>query len=206
MTVKPGKHLGAILGGLILLSLLLNACTNLQSMLAQNTKSRSVFLPPTAGSPARPIQAPGQPLSDSQAPNSSEDQALRQTAPPGPTATPVCTNSLTFIQDITVPDGSLFPPGEPMDKRWLVENSGTCNWEAGYRLKLVAGQALGARKEQALYPARSGTQATIRILFTAPDDPGTYSSAWQAYDPNGDPFGDPFFIEIAVQPSALDVP
>ncbi len=27
---------------------------------------------------------------------------------------------------------------------------------------------------------------------------GTYRSAWQAYDPDGLPFGDPFFIEIEV--------
>ncbi len=32
----------------------------------------------------------------------------------------------------------------------------------------------------------------IRIIFTAPADPGTYRSAWQAYNPKGEPFGEAF--------------
>jgi hypothetical protein len=81
----------------------------------------------------------------------------------------------------------------------LVQNSGTCNWDDRYRLKFVSGSELGAPVEQTLYPARSGTEATIRILFTAPAEPGTYQSAWQAYDPQGQPFGDPVFIQIIIE-------
>ena len=61
-----------------------------------------------------------------------------------------------------------------------------------------AGLPLGAPESMPLYPARAGTTATIRVLFTAPQEPGTYRSAWQAYDALGDPFGDPIFIEIQV--------
>jgi hypothetical protein len=60
------------------------------------------------------------------------------------------------------------------------------------------GNALGAVEEQALYPARAGTQAVIRILFQAPDEPGVYRSAWEAVDPEGNAFGDPIYIEIQV--------
>jgi hypothetical protein len=103
------------------------------------------------------------------------------------------------LEDLTVPDGSLVTPGSTLDKRWRVENSGTCNWDEKYRLKLVSGLEMGAQTEQALYPARSGTQAVLRIIFTAPEEPGPYRSAWQAYDPHGEPFGDPIFIEVIVQ-------
>ena len=58
---------------------------------------------------------------------------------------------------------------------------------------------MGATTEQALYPARAGAQATIRISFTAPGEPGTYTTAWQAVDPNGEPFGDAVFMEIVVE-------
>jgi hypothetical protein len=88
--------------------------------------------------------------------------------------------------------------GTALDKRWQVRNSGTCNWDLGYRVKLIAGPAMAAPIEQTLYPARSGSEATLRILYTAPTEPGTYRSAWQAYDPQGEPFGDPFFIEVIV--------
>jgi hypothetical protein len=49
-----------------------------------------------------------------------------------------------------------------------------------------------------LYPAKSGTQATIQIVFTAPFTDGVYESAWQAFDPQGNPFGDPIYIRVTV--------
>jgi Ig-like domain from next to BRCA1 gene len=117
-----------------------------------------------------------------------------------PTVNPAdCTNNLTFLEDLTIPDNMFATFGLVLDKQWLVENSGTCNWNSAYRLRNVGGAALGAPEEIALYPARAGTQASIRILFTAPFDEGVYESAWQAIDANGNPFGDPIYIRIAVQ-------
>ncbi len=113
--------------------------------------------------------------------------------------TPSCLNDLLFLDDLTVPDGTLVLPETLMDKRWSVENTGSCNWDQHFSLKLVAGSEMGARVKQALYPARSGTQATIRILFSAPPEPGTYRSAWQAFSPQDEAFGDPIFIEIVVE-------
>ena len=115
-----------------------------------------------------------------------------------PTPTP-CTNSLTFDNDITIPDNTPFNPGQSIDKQWLVTNSGTCDWDSRYRLKLINGPAMGAATEQTLYPARAGAQATLRIIFTAPSDTGTYISTWQAFGPNGEAFGDTIYIQIVVQ-------
>ena len=117
-----------------------------------------------------------------------------------PTINPAeCTNDLTFLEDLTIPDNMFATFGLTLDKQWLVENSGTCNWNSAYRLRNIGGAALGASEEIALYPARAGTQATLRILFTAPFAEGVYESAWQAIDANGSPFGDPIYIRIAVQ-------
>lgn len=115
------------------------------------------------------------------------------------TPTPSCTDALVFVADVTLPDGSVVAPGERLDKRWLVKNSGTCNWTEAYTLKLVSGLPLDDVTTQALYPARGGNEAVIRMVFVAPVDPGTYRSAWQAYNPQAQAFGDPFFMEIVVQ-------
>jgi len=117
---------------------------------------------------------------------------------PAPTVAPECHNGLFFIEDLTIPDGTQVAPGTMLDKRWRVQNTGTCNWDERYRLKEIAGPEMEAVPEQRLYPARSGSETTIRIQFTAPDEAGTYRSAWQAYDPEDRPFGDPFFIEVVV--------
>jgi len=117
---------------------------------------------------------------------------------PFPVSTPACTDNLTFLEDLSLPDGTVVKPGAPLDKRWLVENRGSCNWDEKYRLKFMSGAELSAPLDQALYPARSASTATIRIIFTAPSEPGTYQSAWQAYNPQGEPFGDPVFMQVTV--------
>jgi len=110
-----------------------------------------------------------------------------------------CSNNLTFVDDLTIPDDTAIGFGTTFDKQWLVENSGTCHWNASYRLKHVGGGALGTSEEVALYPARAGTQATLQILFTAPFAEGVYESSWQAIDPQGNSFGDPIFLRVVVQ-------
>jgi hypothetical protein len=111
-----------------------------------------------------------------------------------------CSNNLTYVSDLTIPDNTSITYGSTIDKQWIVENSGSCHWNSNYRLKHIGGAVLGAPEEIALYPARAGTQATIQILFTAPFTDGEYESAWQAYDPNGRPFGDPVYMTIVVTP------
>ena len=111
-----------------------------------------------------------------------------------------CVNNLTFIEDITIPDNSFVSFGIFIDKQWLIENSGTCNWNSAYRLRHTGGALLGAETEIALFPARSGTQITIQIIFTAPFEEGVYETAWQAFDPNGFPFGDPIYMRILATP------
>jgi hypothetical protein len=117
-----------------------------------------------------------------------------------PTLTGPCSNNLTFVEDVTIPDGTTISVGASMDKQWRVQNSGTCNWDSAYRLKWIGGEKFGAAEEQSLFPARAGTQATLRIIFTAPTVEGTYESAWQAYAPDGSAFGDPIFMKITVIP------
>ncbi len=111
-----------------------------------------------------------------------------------------CTNDLSFVQDVTVPDGTSVAPGELVDKEWLVTNAGSCDWSAAYRVKNISGDTMSAPAEQALFPARAGTQATLRILFHAPADAGNYSTAWQAFAPDGTAFGEAIYMQINVTP------
>ncbi|MFN8383394.1 MAG: NBR1-Ig-like domain-containing protein [Anaerolineales bacterium] len=150
------------------------------------------FRPPTAAPPVQPL------------PTTTPIPSLFTPIPtPTVTVTPTvgpCSDNLSFLDDVTVDDGTSFLPNASIDKKWLVQNSGTCNWDDAYRLKWVGGDPMGAVQEQSLYPARAGTQATLRVTFTAPAESGSYESAWQAVDPNGNFFGDLIFIKIVVAP------
>lgn len=111
-----------------------------------------------------------------------------------------CTNNLSYIEDVNIPDGSEVLPGVPLIKQWKVKNSGDCNWNDQYHLKFINGTEMGAEPEQALYPARTDSEAIITLRFTSPPEAGTYYSTWQAHDPTGLPFGDPIYIEFVVNP------
>jgi hypothetical protein len=158
----------------------------------------------TAQSAPTPFRPPTQPVPTQILSTTTPIPAL-YTPVPTPTVTATstagpCTDNLKFIEDVTIPDGTSISVGATIDKQWLVKNSGTCNWDAAYRLKWIGGDPLGAKQEQTLYPARAGTQVTLNIAFTAPAVEGTYESQWQAYAPDGSAFGDPVFMKIVVSP------
>lgn len=169
---------------LVLSALLLYGCGGKESV---PSSEQDIFIPPTLS------QSELQRLfSESDAAPTLTDEPIR------PTPTPTCFNGLRFLSDLTIPDGTLVEPGETLDKRWEVENSGTCNWDDRYRVGLIAGPGMGVPVQQTLVPALAGTQTMIRMVFIAPKEEGNYRSAWQAYDPDGNAFGDPFFIDVIV--------
>lgn len=171
------------------LVLFINACTP--------QPTAPPFIPPQSGPLATSTVAaqytpPPQPTAVGDAPSPSILQN------PSSTLTS-CTNSLHFVEDVSFPDGSIVQAGERIEKIWRVENNGTCSWDSQYRMRLVNGDQLGAPAELALFPARPGTQAELRIIFIAPSESRLYLSTWQAYDANGLAFGDPFYINIIVR-------
>jgi len=109
-----------------------------------------------------------------------------------------CVDQARFIEDLSVPDGSRVEPGAPIDKRWSVLNSGTCDWGPGYRLIRTDTGSLRGPAELALYPARAGEAAVWQVVLTAPREPGQHIASWQARSPGGELFGDPVFVLVEV--------
>jgi hypothetical protein len=162
------------------LSLLVGGCSVLRPVRsAESTDPSAYFIAPTRAATSTQQQA-------AQTTSAIDSQPAN------------CTNLLSYKKDLTIPDGSFVTPGSSLDKQWQVSNSGTCNWNDSYTIRLVDGDLLGATSPQTIVPARSGTDAIIRIIFTAPTEPGNYSSTWQAFDPKGQTFGDYFKIVINV--------
>ena len=132
-----------------------------------------------------------------------EQIPLETPTPIIPTPVIACENDLAFVEDVTVLDNSYHAPGDVIEKVWLVKNTGTCNWDANYRIRFIDGATMEAELEQALFPARSNTEAEIRITFTVPDQSGLAYSTWQAYTPDGQPFGEQLWIQIIVDPDLV---
>lgn len=123
--------------------------------------------------------------------------------PSGPTT---CTLASTFINDVTIPDGTTVAPGGSFVKTWAIQNSGTCSWGGGYYAVLVSGQAFGASSPQPIPAAGAGDTINISINMVAPTTPGTASSVWQIQASNGVVFGTKFDAVINVPGAATPKP
>jgi polar amino acid transport system substrate-binding protein len=121
------------------------------------------------------------------------------TAIPGPTATPAgCYDFMTFVDDVTVPDGTVMQPGQDFDKVWRVRNTGTCEWGTGYQLVFVQGSQMNGSPSPVTTTVRPGETLDILIDQTAPNDPGNYAGVWQMINKDRTPFGERIWVKITV--------
>ena len=165
------------------------------------TATPTYFIPPTAPN-TLPTETAAAALTTSTPLTLSLDAtpALEETPTPElPSPTPTCTNLLTFLEDVTVPDGSVLTPGESFVKQWRVKNDSDCDWDSSYTIKLVSGDALGAPTETTLYPARAGAEIVIEMDLVAPEEAGQYHTVWQAFDPDGIPFEQAIYVDFVVE-------
>ena len=119
---------------------------------------------PTVAAPGSQEGTPFRPVTQAVEPTATEPLPT-ETAEP--TEASDCAPNLTFITDVTFPDGTIVYPGSISDKRWEVKNSGTCTWGEGYSLRLTDGDNCKPTRSQAC-SRHARHQTTIQITFQAP--------------------------------------
>jgi transcriptional regulator with XRE-family HTH domain len=86
-------------------------------------------------------------------------------------ALPLLGDASAFLEDVTVPDGSLFRHGESFVKSWLIANRGTVPW-LGRWLRRVgvpnASQSIGSPIYVAIPDTPPGSEVQIDVPCTAP--------------------------------------
>jgi len=114
------------------------------------------------------------------------------------------------VEDISVPDGTIFGPGEPFVKTWRLRNDGTCAWTTAYRVVFVEGERMSAPMSFGLpKTVDPGQTIDISIRMRAPTEPGVYRGSFKLQNEAGVLFGtgngkeDPFWLEIDVQTSII---
>ncbi len=130
----------------------------------------------------------------------------RPTALPTPTATQSgCLPDAKFVQDVSVPDGTQFQPGESFTKVWRIRSSGCAAWGSGARWVFVSGDRMGAPDGIDMPDTLLGQTADLSVPMKAADQPGTYKGYWQMQGPDGRRFGDQAYVLIVV-PGAQATP
>lgn len=115
----------------------------------------------------------------------------------------LCTASASFISE-TIPDGTITSPGSVFKKIWRIQNTGTCSWNSNWKFVYVSGDLLGgATVYNFPQPAAPGDTVDVPIIFTAPQEGGSYRGYWKIQSPWGLAFGDsgsgnPFWVDIVV--------
>lgn len=128
----------------------------------------------------------------------------------GPTLAPLPPPSAScdraqFIADVTVPDGTVFRPGQPFTKTWRLKNVGMCTWTTAYSLVFENGDRMGGPDRVNLpIMVDTGQTVDLTIPLTAPATAGFYRGYWRFQNADGIRFGmgtqalDPWWVSIQV--------
>jgi hypothetical protein len=101
-------------------------------------------------------------------------------------------DNAVYVEDTTIPDGTIIKPGETFVKIWKVKNTGTTTWPTAYRLVYLEGLqgANGTLNVHLDHPVKPDLTLEIKVTFTAPTTPGKYTSYWRLYNSDLEPFGE----------------
>jgi len=107
----------------------------------------------------------------------------------------------------TIPDGTIYKPGQQFTKTWQIKNTSTCTWDTSYKIIFWSGDILGGAYVYNL-PQVTPPQGVIPIslVLTAPTNNATYKSEWVLQTPDGTNFGvgqysTSFYTQIVVSDS-----
>lgn len=125
--------------------------------------------------------------------------------PPTQTDQPPCTNSASYIEDVTIPDNSIMTPGASFTKIWRIRNTGTCDWVA-YEFIHASGEMLGGSSVQALSLISAGSVADISLDLVAPVAPGSYTTSWRIRAADGTVFGPELYVAIIIPQPPTNTP
>lgn len=139
----------------------------------------------------------------------SEQDELRATATSRPTITPGptvdvsdCILGAVFQADITIPDDTRIEINQSFVKTWHIRNTGTCDWEEGYRFAFVDGAPMHGPNAVGVPETQPGESTEISVELIAPIEEGRHRSYWQMCVNDSDCFGDKVYVQIiAFDPS-----
>ena len=141
---------------------------------------------------AQPKPATG----EDQASDSSQDEEGNNNASAPDDSEDDC-NLSKFVSE-TIPDGTVYQPGDTFTKTWTIRNIGTCKWNTDYRFVFEEGNQMGGPSSIKLnHPVATGDTYTFKIDLTAPSSNGDYTGVWRIKSDDGENLGK-YWVKITV--------
>lgn len=108
-------------------------------------------------------------------------------------------NGLVYVRDVTIPDNTPMIPGQSFTKTWEVSNTGTCAWDAGFKLAAIGGDAMGGQTLTLAQAVAVGGSTQLSIPMTAPTNKtGMIQGTWRMSNTQGVYFGDGLTVVIVI--------
>ncbi len=118
-------------------------------------------------------------------------------SPTLPTETPTVDRAQWVSQSI--PDDTVFAPGQTFTMTWTLKNVGTSTWTTDYVLRFFSGNAFGAPNEVPLdREVLPGDTIDITLKMKAPLTAGVYRSDWVLSTGDRSNFKDSVYLQIKV--------
>jgi len=103
-----------------------------------------------------------------------------------------------FVEDVTVPDGTVSPANLNFVKIWRLRNEGNIAWPEGTRLTFVGGDKLSSSESVVVPSILPGQEVDVAVDMKSPVNPGRYVSYWRLCQPDGNRFGQRVWVDLLV--------
>jgi Ig-like domain from next to BRCA1 gene len=111
-----------------------------------------------------------------------------------------CDNS-AYVNDVTIPDGTVMTVGQTFTKTWAIQNTGTCTWNTNYKLVFSFGTAMNGTSTAITQSVAPGGQTQISVNLVAPSGLGNYTGNWKMQNAQGQYYGTLLTVVINVVPA-----
>lgn len=151
----------------------------------------------TTGIPSTPISAvttattPAVPVDNPQPTPTAPPQATVTTQPQStPAAQPQsnCTDSASFVTDVTIPDNSNVNAGAAFVKIWRIRNTGSCSWSEAYSMVFVNGDPMNSIASIPFKATAPGDTLDLSADLVAPSANGAYTGNYELHNAAGQLF------------------
>ncbi|RHY32605.1 hypothetical protein DYB32_002592 [Aphanomyces invadans] len=105
-----------------------------------------------------------------------------------------------FVEDVTVPDGTVCFPGEALSKKWRLRNTGSNAWPVGCKAVFEGGVSMACDETAVVVvpPLAPGADCVVEMVLIAPQEAGRHASHFRLSTPSNVMFGERFWIDVVV--------
>ena len=157
---------------------------------ASQTEAPAGSTPPATSTTAAGTSA----LAPVDQPQSTPTPPPQPTKPPPAQAAPAaqapsnCTDSASFVADVTIPDNSAVNAGSAFVKSWRIRNTGTCSWNEAYSMVFVNGDQMNSIAAITFKVTAPGDTLDLSADLVAPSADGSYTGNYELHNAAGQLF------------------